>query len=180
MLDEQHRALKRWEKARQLSAVRSEPHLAAPLAQCRIRPEGADPEARTPVYIVAMFAKDLTCVKAFGDAAPEGLPGAYWLVRAGIRWEDYLPGIVRHYRVGLMVPGPFRPVRKIAPEIITQLESLPDRVLPEVFAKLRESGLLPTLPSMSRETCPQALPWENIRACFQDFQGGDNREPAGA
>jgi hypothetical protein len=92
-------------------------------------------------------------------------------VRGGIRWEDYLRAIVKHYGTGLPVPAPFQPTRKIGSEIIAHLNTLPDTWLPPVFSKLRESGLLPVLPSLSRETCPLALPWENIRASFQDFPG---------
>jgi hypothetical protein len=176
MPDERHRALKRWERARQMAAVRSDPNLVGPVAYCRVRTPQNDRE-RIPVFIVALFAKDLTCVKAFSESLPEGLQGAWWLVRGGIRWEEYLRGIVRHYGAGLPVPGQFQPIRKIGSEIVGHLSSLPDAALPPVFAKLRESGLLPALPALSRETCPQALPWENIRACFQDFAGSENIPP---
>ena len=170
MSDDSHRALKRWEKARQMASVRGDPDLAGPPASCRVRTTAGELD-RFPVYVVSMFSKDLTCVKAIRDPVPEGVPGSWWLVRGGIRWDEYLRGIVRHYSLGLAVPGPFKPVRKIGSEIITHLGTLPDAALPQVFAKLRESGLLPTLPALSRETCPNALPWENIRACFQDFLG---------
>ncbi len=175
MSDDNHRALKRWERARQMAGVRSDPDLAGPLAYCQVlSPVANGPmaaEGRIPVFIVAMFAKDLTCVKACREPIPAGLPGAWWLVRGGIRWEEYLRCIVKHYSVGLPVPAQFHPVRKIPAEIINQLISLPDTALPPVFTKLRESGLLPVLPMLSRETCPLVLPWENIRASFQDFLG---------
>lgn len=169
MSDERHRALKRWERAKQMAAVRAEPELTGPPAWCRVK--GIDKEARFPVYIVSMYAKDLTCVKSCRETVPDGIRGQWWLVRGGIRWDEFLRGIVRHYRVGLPVPGPFRPVRKIGSQIVDQLETLPDSALPPVFDKMRETGLLPALSILSRETCPQALPWEDIRACFQDFLG---------
>jgi hypothetical protein len=177
MSDDSHRALKRWERAKQLAAVRSDPDLIGPAANCRVHSIGVDQgEAsvplRVPVFIVAMFAKDLTCVKACREPLPPGLSGACWLVRGGIRWEDYLRAIVTHYGAGLPVPAQFQPTGKIASEIITHLKALPDSLLPSVFSKLRDSGLLPGLPALSRETCPLALPWENIRACFQDFLEG--------
>jgi hypothetical protein len=168
--DDNHRALKRWERAKQMAAVRSDPDLTGPPALCRIKGGAGDLE-RIPVFVVAMFAKDLTCVKAVREPVPEGVPGAWWLVRGGIRWEEFLIGIVRHYTLGLPVPYGFRPVRKLGSEIVSQMAGLPGTALPQVFAKLRDSGLLPGLPALSRETCPSALPWENLRACFQDFAG---------
>jgi len=170
MSDDSHRALKRWERAKQMAAVRSDPDLTGPAALCRVRTKAGDQE-RIPVFVVSLFAKDLTCVKAVREPVPDGVPGAWWLVRGGIRWEEFLRGIVRHYTLGLPVPYAFKPQRKIGSEIVSHLGTLPDAALPPVFAKLRESGLLPLLPALSRETCPETLPWENIRACFQDFLG---------
>jgi hypothetical protein len=170
MSDENHRALKRWERAKQMSAVRADPDLTGPAAQCRIKGGEAGLE-RIPVYIVAVFAKDLTCVKSIREPVPTGVPGVWWMVRGGILWEPFLIDIVRHYTLGLPVPFAFRPVRKIGSEIVAQMRGLPGSALLSVFAKLRESGLLPPLPALSRETCPVALPWENLRACFQDFLG---------
>ncbi|MDB5049737.1 MAG: hypothetical protein JWO30_2808 [Fibrobacteres bacterium] len=171
MSDERHRALKRWERAKQMAAVRADPDLVGPPAYCRVRTPAGDRE-RIPVYIVTLFAKDLTCVKACREPLPDGFTGAWWLVRGGILWEEHLRGIVRHYAGGLPVPFQFHPIRKIGSEIVNHLGSLPDEALPAVFAKMRDSGLLPALPTLSRETCPQALPWEDIRACFQDFAVG--------
>lgn len=173
MSDDSHRALKRWEKARQWAAVKGDPELAGPPAWCRVKPVSKDGEPRVPVHIVHLYSGDLTCVKAYGESAPEGLSGSYWLVRGGIRWEDYLRGIVRHYALGRPVPAPFRPVRKIGSEIIDHLGTLPDTALPPVFEKMRETGLLPRLEILSRENCPQALAWDTIRASFQDFLGLD-------
>lgn len=169
MSDDSHRALKRWEKAKQMASVRGEAELAGPAALCRIKARQGDQD-RIPVFVVTPFARDLTCVKAIREPVPEGVPGPWWLVRGGIRWEEYLRSIVRHYSLGLVVPHSFRPVRKIGSEIVSHLVTLPDTALTQVFDKLRESGLLPRLSELSRETCPETLPWENIRACFQDFQ----------
>jgi hypothetical protein len=168
MSDERHRALKRWERARQLAGNESDPDLAGPLALCRIRTAAGEGES-IPVYVVRLFEKDLACVRACREPLPEGFKSAWWLVRGGIRWSGFLRGIVRHYQNGLPVPAPFRPVRKLGTEIIQHLGTLPEEALPPVFAKLRETGLLPALPALSRETCPQELPWEDIRAHFQDF-----------
>ena len=94
------------------------------------------------------------------------------MVRGGIRWKTFLRGIVRHYSVGSARSGavPSRAQNRSA-EIVDHLETLPDTSLPPVFAKMRESGLLPMLAHADRETCPQGLPWEGIRTCFQDFAG---------
>jgi hypothetical protein len=119
---------------------------------------------------VEIFAKDLVCVKACEDPAPEGLPGPYWLVRGGISWENYLPRIVGHYRLGLPVPLAFRPVRKLGGELLARLETLPREALPEVFAKMRARGLLPVLHVLSQATCPSCLAWDRMRALFQDFK----------
>ena len=181
MSDEDHRALKRWEKAKQMAGVNAQPELAGPTAQCRVRTAasgaqsgadyGSEEPDRIPVFVVYLFAKDLVCVKAVREPVPEGVPGPWWLVRGGIRWEDYLGGIVRHYSLGLPVPFPFKPIRKIATDIVSHLGSLPGTALPPVFDKLRETGLLPALPALSRDTCPETLPWENLRGSFQDFLG---------
>ncbi len=179
MIDDRHRALKRWERARQMSGLEADPELSGPLAWCRVRSKSQDPEEKLRVYVVRIFAKDFVCVRAHVEPIPEGLPGPCWLVRGGIRWDEFLRGIVQHYRSGLSVPEPFHPVRKIGAEIITRMESLPDRELAAVFAKLREVGMLPGLQPLSRTTCPTALPWENLRACFQDFQEvtGQDHDP---
>jgi len=171
MSDESHRALKRWEKARQWAAVQADPDLASPPAWCLVKTGSGKGTERIPVYIAHLFAGDLACVKACREDAFPGYSGGYWLVRGGIRWEEYLKGIVRHYTLGLDVPAPFRPVRKIGSEIIDQLSALPDAALCPVFAKLRDSGLLPTTPVLSRDNCPQALAWDTLRGTFQDFQG---------
>lgn len=171
MSDESHRALKRWEKARQWATVKADPELAGPTAWCRVKtvsPEGTD---RVQAYIVHLFAGDLTCLKAFGDTAPAGLSGSYWLVRGGIKWDEYLRGVVRHFSLGRPVPAAFRPLRKIGSEIIDHLGTLPDAALPPVFEKLRETGLLPRIEVLGRENCPTALAWDTIRASFQDFLG---------
>lgn len=170
MIDDRHRALKRWERARQMAGLDADPDLSGPLAWCRVRSLEKNPEQKIRVYVVRLFAKDFVCVRAHVEPIPEGVPGPCWLVRGGIRWDEFLRGIVGHYRSGLSVPEPFRPARKVGTEIITQMENLPDRDLPAVFSKLREVGMLPVLQPLSRTTCPTALPWENLRACFQDFQ----------
>lgn len=171
MSDESHRALKRWEKARQWAAVQADPELSSPPAWCLVKTGSETGTERILVYIVNLYAGDLTCVKACREDAYPGYNGGYWLVRGGIRWDDYLRGIVRRYALGLPIPAPFRPVRKIGSEIIDQLAALPDTALRPVFAKLRDSGLLPPTPILSRDNCPQALSWETIRGSFQDFQG---------
>jgi hypothetical protein len=169
MLEESHRALKRWERSRQLHGLRQEPVEAGPLAWCRVR--AASGPDRVPVRVLALFAGDFAYVRAAGEAAPAGVPGPAWLVRGAIDWETYLRQIVRHYGLGRAVPAPFAPARKLPSELIERLGNLPDRALPEVFAKLRSEGLLPALPGLSRGTCPPGLPWEDLRARFQDFKG---------
>lgn len=171
MMDDRHRALKRWERARQYATLEKDPVLCGPAALCRIKavPEGAA-ESCIPVFIVEIFTKDLACVKTCEEPAPQGVPGPYWLVRGGIRWEDYLIRIVSHYRLGMAVPVPFRPLRKLGGELVSRLESLPGNSLEEVFAKMRESGLLPTLQPLSQSNCPSTLPWDQMRALFQDFK----------
>ena len=168
MSDDRHKALKRWERAQQMSVIRAEPELSGPFAFCRINsPQGPE---RIPVYVVSLFTKDLVCVKSSKESVPEGVPGQWWLVRGGINWDAFLRSVVRHYTLGLPVPTPFKPSHKIAADIVSHLQALPDSALVAVFNKMRETGLLPALPVLSKETCPHALPWENIRAFFQDFQ----------
>lgn len=169
MMDEGHRALKRFERARQLAGVRAEPELCGPLAQCRI----LGSEAGTfPVHVVALFAGGFAYVKAAREPVPEGVPATAWMVRQGIRLEAFLRDCVRHYRAGLRVPAPLAPMRKLPADLLAKLERLPDSALPEVFAKLRDSGLLPAWPHLTKETCPPGLPWEGLRARFQDFAAG--------
>lgn len=180
MKDDQHRGLKRWERARQLAGLEADPDLISPLAWCKIHPiqalnktdraltEITEPE-KTRVYIVRVFAKDLVCVHASTESPSAGIPWACWLVRNGINWMDYLAEIVRHYVRGLEVPEPFRSKKKLAKILIAKLEMLPSRDLPPIFQKMRETGILPFLPILDRGNCPTALPWGNLRACFQDF-----------
>jgi hypothetical protein len=170
MFDDRHRALKRWERARQWAALEKEPELVGPAASCRFkRPTGGSD--RIPVFIVEIFAKDLVCVKTCAEPCPPDAPGPFWLVRDGIDWAEYLPRVIRHYRVGLPVPVPFRPLRKIGGELVSRLESLPTASLPEVFGKMREGGLLPRAQPLTQATCPSCLPWDRIRSLFQDFKG---------
>lgn len=168
MLEDSHRALKRWERARQLEGLRQEPTGAGPLAWCRVR--AANGPDRIPVRLLALFAGDFAYVRAAEEAAPAGVPGPAWLVRGAIEWESYLRQIVRHFGLGRPVPAEFGPVRKLPSELLERLGSLPDRALPDIFAKLRSEGLLPPLRALSRETCPPGLPWEDLRARFQDFK----------
>lgn len=170
MMDGRHLALKRWERARQRAVLDREPILTGPAALCRAKTNSGDADAWIPVFIVEIFAKDLACVKACEEPAPVILPGPFWLVRGGIRWEDYLPSIVVRYRLGHPVPPPFQPRRKLGGELLSRLGALPAANLPEVFEKMREGGLLPSLPLLSQATCPSALPWDRIRSLFQDFQ----------
>jgi hypothetical protein len=169
MLDEGHRALKRWERSRQLEGLRQEPEEAGPLAWCRIRASvGPD---RLPVRLLALFAGDFAYVRTVGEAAPPGVPGPAWLTRGAIEWEDFLRRVILNYSLGRAVPAPFAPLRKLPSELIERIHVLPDRVLPELFSKLRDEGLLPGLAALSRATCPPGLPWEDLRARFQDFKG---------
>lgn len=169
MFDDRHRSLKRWERARQLAALEKEPELVGPAAPCRLQvPSGQ--ALRIPVFIVEIFAKDLVCVKACAEPGPPEAPGPFWLVRNGIDWAEYLPQVIRHYRAGIPVPAPFRPVRKIGGELVSRLESLPAVSLLEVFAKMREGGLLPPARPLTQANCPSCLPWDRIRSLFQDFR----------
>jgi len=168
MLEESHRALKRWERARQLEGLRQEPDGSGPLAWCRIR--SASGPDRIPVRLLALFAGDFAYVRAAAEAAPDGVPGPAWLARAAVEWEPYLRQIVRHYGLGRPVPMEFLPVRKLPTELLEKVGNLPDRSLPGIFAKLRSDGLLPELRSLTRQTCPPGLPWEDLRARFQDFK----------
>lgn len=168
MMDEGHRALKRFERARQLAGVRADPELRGPLAECRYRgPAGV--EGTVQVYVVALFAGGFAYVKAAHEPIPDGVPAAAWMVRGGLRMEAFLRDCVRHFRAGLRAPAPVAPIRKLPSDLLAKLELVPDSALPEVFAKLRVGGLLPEWPVLSKETCPQGLAWEGLRARFQDF-----------
>jgi hypothetical protein len=175
MLDDRHRGLKRWERAKQLAGLDADPDLVGPLAWCRVQTQvlpgdrGETPVEKVKVYILRVFTKDLVCVHAYREPVPAGIPGPCWLVRGGIEWAEYLREVVRHYQSGLSVCEPFRARRKISPEILFKLNALPDRDLPLVFEKLRDSGFLPNLPVLDRLSCPTALTWDNLRANFQDF-----------
>jgi hypothetical protein len=181
VFEDRHRALKRWERARQLAGLEKDPVIRGPAARCRTSVPAGDLEAWVPVYIVQIFAQDLVCVKACEEPAPPGAPSAYWLVRGGIRWEEYLPLVARQYRLGMPVPESFRPLRKLGGELVARLEALPATSLPEVFGKLREAGLLPRLEPLSQANCPSCLTWDQMRSLFQDFTEGGPRspEPAG-
>ncbi len=175
MIEDRHRGLKRWEKARQMAGLAANPELVGPLAWCRVRTAqvgsgvGETTPGNTRVYILRIFTKDLVAVHVPTELVPKGLPGPCWLVRGGIDWPIYLREIVRQYAMGRPVPESFRPRRKIPAEIIRNLQSLPDRDLPAVFAKMRDSGLLPSLPILDKSNCPTPLIWDNLRADFQDF-----------
>lgn len=175
MQDERHMSLKRWERARQYEGLRKETALSGPAAWCRFkaafpRAEEGPADARLPVFIVAMFENDFTCVRACHEPAPAGVPGPCWLTAGAIAWSEYLPAIVRHYRAGLSVPAAFAPRRKLGEDLLLHLEALPGRELPGIFRELRRAGLLPPLLALSRATCPEGLPWDQLRALFQDFR----------
>ena len=173
MMDERHRALKRWERARQFATLGREMEEVGPAAACLVRDPAGGTQA-VSVFILEIFSKDLVCVKSTRETPLETAPALYWLVRGGIDWTAYLPHIVLHYRQGLKVPRPFRPLRKLGGELVARLCELPPRELPKVFDQLRVSGLLPAARLLSQETCPPCLAWDRMRALFQDF-----REPAG-
>lgn len=171
MMDEGHRALKRFERARQLAGVRAEPELRGPLALCRYRgPAGA--AGTVPVYVLALFTGGFAYVKAAHEPIPDGVPATAWMVRSGLEMENFLRDCVRYFRAGMRVPSPVSPARKLPGDLLAKLELLPDSSLPEVFSKLRSSGLLPQWPALSKETCPPGLAWEALRARFQDFAAG--------
>ncbi len=176
MTEDRHRGLKRWERAKQLTALDAEPNLVGPLAWCKVQfgvgmdKDFPDQVEKIPVYIVRVFAKDFVCVKAYSGSIPGGLPGPMWLVRGGIDWQGYFRLIVRHYANGMEVPDSFKPQKKIRPEIIRKMEALPDEALPSIFSKFREVGVLAALPQLERATCPNALNWDTLRTSFQDFQ----------
>jgi hypothetical protein len=172
MMDEKHRALKRWERARQMASLSREMEEAGPAAPCLVR--GSKGEIQSvSVFILEIFSQDLVCVKSILDTPLEGAPALYWLVRGGIDWVGYLPRIVLHYRQGLKVPRPFRPIRKLGGELVARLEAVPPRELPKVFEHLRASGLLPAARPLSQETCPPCLAWDRMRSLFQDFKAAD-------
>lgn len=162
--------MKRWERARQLATLDRDPVLTGPPAHCRVDAGHGETQARIPVFIVEIFPKDLVCVKSCEDPAPAGVPGPFWLVRGGIEWSEYLPRVVVHYRLGHPVPPPFRPLRKLGGDLVSHLEALPGKSLPEVFEKMRGSGLLPQLQPLTQANCPSCLAWEQMRALFRDYK----------
>ena len=153
-----------------MDGLEREPLLVGPPALCRVKDSGHPDTLRHPVFIVQIFQKDFVCVKACQDPHPKGTPGSYWMVRDGISWLEYLPALIRHFRAGLPVPGPFSPKRKIRGELLQKLEDLPAKELPAIFDELRRVGILPELPVLSRDTCPRPLAWEGLRGGFQDFR----------
>lgn len=169
-MEDSHRALKRWERAKQFSVLESEPVLSAPLAWCKVKAESeGDSPSLIRVYIVKLFAKDFVCVKAHLDALPSTLLAPVWLVRGGIEWPGYLKEIVGHYQQGLNVPENFKPVKKITAELLSKLAENAVEDLPLVFQKLREAGVLKPLETLSKDSLPLSLPWNNLKAFFQDF-----------
>ena len=189
MIEDSHRALKRWERAKQFSALESDPVLSSPLAWCKVKADEAsgdeasgdepsgdqglgESEATTElirVYIVKLFVKDFVCVKAHLELLPNSVHAPVWLVRGGIDWPHYLKEIVSHYQQGLSVPENFKPVKKITAELLTKLGENAEEDLPLVFEKLREAGVLKPLETLSKDTVPLSLPWNNLKAFFQDF-----------
>ena len=169
MRDERHMAMKRWERARQLATLERDPVLNGPAALCRF-PGGAE-DIRIPVFIVEIFTQDLACVKVCEEPAPSGLAGPFWLVRGGIQWEEYLPKVVDRYRQGAATPFPFRPLRKLGGELVARLAALPASALPEVFAALREAGLLPRLASLDAGELPVLPALGSATGPFPGFQG---------
>ena len=172
MADDRHGALKRWEKARQWAAMRSEADLvlAGPPAWCRVKTAAGDPAERLQVFVVLVFSGDLSLVKIHREPFPDGLPGPYWLARQGILWPEYLPEVVRYYRSDLEVSEPFRLKKKIGATLLDRLAALPANWLPGVFTKMRESGILPGCKPLTKLTCPSVLVWENRKSFFQDFK----------
>lgn len=171
MIEDRHRDLKRWERATQLSGIESELVLSGPLAWCLVHGQPGTAPEKIRVYILKIFAKDFVCVRAHIEPIPASLLKPIWLERGGIEWPAYLKEIVTHYRLGLPVPSDFEPVKKMGIDLVMQLEMNAVEDLPVVFQKMREANLLPTLPTLSKTACPPELPWENLKAFFQDFSG---------
>ncbi len=171
MLDERHLALKRWERAQQFAGLERESQGLGPSVTCRIRINGSGTPAEMnwDVFLVEQFSAGFACVQTVLEPIPPDLPGPVWLVRGAIDWGAYLRKIGIYYRAGREVPACFNPNRKLGSEILRRIDQLPDSELPGVFSKLREAGLLPTLRAFTRDTCPNSLPWEKMRAYFQDF-----------
>ncbi len=169
MIDESHRGLKRWEKARQYAGLNTDPELSAPLASCRIDSENIQSPQKTMVFILRVYLKDFVCVHVPLEKIPAGIPGPCWLVRGGIEWPSYLRTVILHYKNGLSVPESFQPLRKIPSGLIQKFNELSDAQLPDIFNKMRESGFLPRLLQLDKTTCPMQLPWDQMRSHFQDF-----------
>ena len=169
MIDENHRGLKRWEKARQYAGLSTDPELSAPLASCRIDSEDTHPQKKMMVFILRVYLKDFVCVHIPLEKIPEGIPGPCWLVRGGIDWPSYLRTVILHYKNGLSVPESFQPIRKIPGDLIQKFDELSDAQLPDIFNKMRESGFLPRLMELNKNSCPAQLPWDLARSHFQDF-----------
>ena len=83
MMDDRHRALKRWERARQFATLSREMEEVGPAAACRVR----DPQGGTQtvsVFILEIFSKDLVCVKSTRETPLAIAPALYWLVGIAI------------------------------------------------------------------------------------------------
>ena len=57
MIDDSHRGIKRWEKARQYAGLSNDPELSAPLAPCRIHSDDFKSEKKINVYILRVYLK---------------------------------------------------------------------------------------------------------------------------
>lgn len=168
---ERHQTLKNWEKREQRRALHAD-EIPGPLAPCRFRLPGNGAEIRVEAHLVQVFAEGFACLRSAGGpaAAAEGAAPLYWLVRDGLHWEEYLPRIVRCYRLGQPVPFGFRPLKKLSPDLVDHLALLTGPSLIPIFNRMREEGLLPKLRALSPETLPAPLVWASLRQGFQDFR----------
>lgn len=87
-----------------------------------------------------------------------GKPASFFLKKQHFPWEIFLPRLLAAWRIGGAVPPAFKLRRRLAPEIIENLEKLSPRELLVAMVALRKSGFLPILQALDGRTCPPEIP----------------------
>ena len=163
--EEQHTVLKRWERGALYKAIRRREEEGNFLLPCRWKSDSNAAVLFQTAQLLEIFPGDFSVVRFAGDSGK-----GVCLLRDGLPWDRCYPLILQAYLQGTRVPKPFKPARRIPPDLIRKALTWPFALQSQFFEELRKTGMLPVLKKLDAQAVSPWFPWEEARVRFMDFK----------
>lgn len=115
-----------------------------------------------------LYAENWCSVEILTWPLPAGVGRDRYMVHH-LPIEPFLRKVMRLWAAADKTVNIFNPKQRLPQEMLNAMAKLPGPDLVAAFAKLRDEGLLPPLPKLSRQTWPRDLPWDSARYCLLEW-----------